>query len=142
MKAKNNKFFVFDFYFEIYIMNPIAEIWQSWLNARDSKSRIVATLSRVRIPLSPPVIKKNDPCGRFFYLIFDSFSSFNIWLTRSGLRNIFNNSGILSLLFRLSNVLIHSVFSNFSASFTIWVRFNFSMCHPLCNAISFLWVWQ
>ena len=66
MKAKNNKFFVFDFYFEIYIMNPIAEMWQSWLNARDSKSRIRATVSGVRTPPSPPVIKKNDPCGRFF----------------------------------------------------------------------------
>ena len=33
---------------------PAPEIWQSWLNARDSKSRIQETVSRVRIPLSPP----------------------------------------------------------------------------------------
>ena len=30
------------------------EMWQSWLNARDSKSRIRATVSGVRTPPSPP----------------------------------------------------------------------------------------
>ena len=30
------------------------EMWQSWLNACDSKSYIQATVSRVRIPSSPP----------------------------------------------------------------------------------------
>lgn len=32
------------------------EMWQSWLNARDSKSRIGANLSGVRTPPSPPDI--------------------------------------------------------------------------------------
>ena len=31
-------------------------MWQSWLNARDSKSRIRATVSGVRTPPSPPLV--------------------------------------------------------------------------------------
>ena len=37
-----------------------------WSNARDSKSCIRATVSRVRIPSSPPEIIKKRPFGRFF----------------------------------------------------------------------------
>ena len=45
-------------------------MWQSWLNAHDSKSCIQATVSRVRIPPSPPGIKilKRPACGAFLIL--------------------------------------------------------------------------
>ncbi len=44
---------------------PAPEIWQSWLNAHDSKSCIQETVSRVRIPLSPPGICPARVRGKF-----------------------------------------------------------------------------
>ncbi len=44
-------------------------MWQSWLNARDSKSRIGATLSGVRIPPSPPAFYKRGKTMKKYFLI-------------------------------------------------------------------------
>lgn len=53
------------------------ETWQSWLNARDSKSRIQATVSRVRTPSSPPSIfgqKKGILMKKFFVRLICCFT--------------------------------------------------------------------